>query len=187
MDRKDIEIEVGDIDNLELDDYELFNNNNSAQPLDLKSNINPYQTPSSNVEVLNDRVLNLKITKGQAKKIYHAWNNVVLLVSSAVVLFIGTVGYLFMTHHRRVYSIPDNLIEITISVVLIVVPLLVFGTLKKKTWGRYLGICFSIIILPGFPVGTFLGGFGLVGFSRTKALWGTEGISRSELKRYFSS
>ena len=45
------------------------------------------------------------------------------------------------------------------------------GTLLKRRWGRYLSGFFSIILLIGVPIGTFLGGFMLYQLIHNKDLF----------------
>jgi hypothetical protein len=51
------------------------------------------------------------------------------------------------------------------------------GTLLRRPWGRYLSGFFSVILLIGVPIGTFLGGFMLYHLTRNKDLFtGAAGV-----------
>lgn len=45
------------------------------------------------------------------------------------------------------------------------------GTLLRKQWGRYISYFFSALLLPGVPIGTFLGFYMIARLTRDKDLF----------------
>ncbi len=53
--------------------------------------------------------------------------------------------------------------------------LTIYGSLKRKSWGRILGVIVCALLLFAFPIGTFLGIVGLVAYSRLKFAFSPDG------------
>ena len=54
------------------------------------------------------------------------------------------------------------------------------GTLLRKNWGRRISYFTSVLVLPGVPIGTVLGGFMIVHLTRHKDLFVTPKHGNSE-------
>jgi hypothetical protein len=90
------------------------------------------------------------------------FNAIALLVALGIFLLMGSLGELAPEPEAQVI-LPIARTLIPAFLVLLTLPgfIAAFGLLARKPWGRILGIVVGILALPGFPFGTFLGGYAI--------------------------
>jgi|GEM_PF-2280176 len=59
------------------------------------------------------------------------------------------------------------------------------GMVKRKSWGRILGIIICALSLIGFPLGTLIGTFGLFALIKGKVLFGPARVTHAEVEMAF--
>lgn len=60
------------------------------------------------------------------------------------------------------------------------------GLYRREAWSRSAGIICGLLLLPAFPIGTLVGGFGMIALARSKRLFSGESFVIAEMAKELS-
>lgn len=139
---------------------------------------NPFEPPKAKVGD-NDLPASLaEYTPAQVKKLYYRSCNV-NGIAFLLVLGAGVIAAAAFVDKTPTGS------RLFFLAMLAFYAFAIFGTIKRTSWGRALGIICCCLMLINVPIGTIIGVIGLFAFIKAKELFGPERVTHAEVKRAF--
>ena len=91
-----------------------------------------------------------------------ALNSMVLLAALGMfALMMSAAGLVRASEARMILPIIGTIIPMVMVGLTLPDFIAAFGLLARKRWGRILGIVVGVLNLPGFPIGTLIGGYAI--------------------------
>jgi hypothetical protein len=137
---------------------------------------NPYETPMSDVSSKSQANSYIDdLSDEDIKKLNKFSSDINILGTISVLCVPGSAYY--------IYEILSNGNEIPIWPILglLLASATAYSSFMRPNWGRPVCMIISLIMLPGFPIGTFLGYIGVRATIDGKRLFGDERITNHEL------
>jgi hypothetical protein len=98
------------------------------------------------------------------------WNVIVLLMAGLMlVLMTSVAGLVRDPEARMILPVVGAILPTIMGLLTLPDFIAAFGLLARKRWARILGVVVGILNLPGFPIGTLIGGYAIFVLMRDAA------------------
>ncbi len=138
---------------------------------------NPYATPAADLAVTLPRQLFPELSTKEVKQLKDWSTNIQVMGVFWALAILGLPLIGFASWEQ------DKAFGIFACVMAAAMVPAVYGCWARPAWARVPGMVFSALYLPGFPLGTLIGGLALRSFYKGKALFGEGRIRPADLAK----